>query len=75
MAKKYKARFSYTAEELFSDDLILLVEEVKRKLIAGSYHMEIVTIYNQETHEVIDRMEFSRGLFSNDTNFKMRGIF
>jgi len=71
---KFKAKYSYSGKEVFGDDLIRLVEEVKHDLIASYPRLEVITFSDCKTSSIIDRMEFRRDMFSNNCHFRMRGI-
>ena len=69
----YCANLFKSDKKFFSEDLIQVVEDVKHYLINSDVDWEIVTVLNNVSHEVVDRMEFKRDMFSNKCNFKMVG--
>jgi len=69
----YCAKLFKSDKKFFSEDLIQVVEDVKHYLIDSDVDWEIVTVLNTSSHEVVDRMEFKRDMFSNKCNFKMVG--
>ena len=69
----YCAKLFKSEKNFYSEDLIQVVEDVKHYLINSNIEWEIVTILNAESHEVVDRMEFTRDMYSNKCHFKMGG--
>ena len=59
----------------YSDSLVDLMEQVKHYYITHVEQLEWdqITFVNSETKEVVDRLKYSRDLFSNGTHFRMVG--
>lgn len=72
---KYSAKFfRIDQKEITSDYLIDCVEQAKKFIVDSGISWEKVTIINNETNQVVDRLEYMKDMFSNGCQWKMSSL-